>query len=87
VTNNDNHDLAIPLPDESPAERPAAPIASAARYETLSHEEALLRPRPFTFRDLTGCITTLGGGSNSLHEPAGSPATHSYAQTSMSGDR
>ena len=75
MTNIDNHDpLTIPL-----AEMPAAPI------EVMSHEEALLRPRPFTFRDLTGCVTTLGGGSNSLHEPAGSPATHSYAQTAPAG--
>jgi hypothetical protein len=82
---NETHDLTIPL--ASPAAHQPAPQALRAtpvELETLSYEEALLRPRPITFRDLTGCITTLGGGSNSLHEPAGSPATHSYAQVAAS---
>ena len=68
MTNKNEHDLTIQF----------EPI------ETMSHEEALLRPRPFTFRDLTGCVTTIGGSTNSLHGEQGTPA---YAQAPASAGR
>jgi hypothetical protein len=58
---HDTIELSIPLSAEpAPAPVPESEAAPAPMHETLAYDEAIQRPRPFTYRDpMSGSVVTL----------------------------